>query len=68
MAGKSEKIYKNIPVHGSPERSAFRIVLEDDNNNFLCWNKFYRNLWKTKNAYPRSFIFSKEKFSPYTAF
>lgn len=30
-----KKIYKNIPLHGSPERSAFRIVLEDDNNNFF---------------------------------
>jgi len=32
---KLKKIHKNIPIQGSPERSAFRIVLEDETGNFF---------------------------------
>jgi len=30
-----KKIHKNIVIQGSPERSVFRVVVEDENNNFL---------------------------------
>lgn len=30
-----EKLHPHIPVQGSPERSAFRVVLEDKNDNFF---------------------------------
>lgn len=30
-----KKTHKNIPIQGSPERSTFRVVLEDENNNFF---------------------------------
>ena len=30
-----KKLHKNIAIQGSPERSVFRIVLEDENNNFF---------------------------------
>jgi len=30
-----KKLHCNIPIQGSPERSAFRVVLEDENNNFF---------------------------------
>ncbi|KUG23236.1 hypothetical protein ASZ90_006996 [hydrocarbon metagenome] len=30
-----KKIHKNILIQGSPERSVFRVVLEDENNNYF---------------------------------
>jgi len=64
-----KKIYKNIPVHGSPERSAFRIVLEDDNNNFFVLEQILPKSVENKKTHIHDpLFFSKEKFSPYTAF
>ena len=39
----SLKIHRKIPVQGSPERSAFRVVLEDTDKDSSSWNKLHRN-------------------------
>ena len=59
-----KKLRHDIPVQGSPERSVFRVVLEDEIGRYFLLEQIPANSLERKKLLPRHLIFYPEIISP----
>ena len=66
-----KKLHHNIPIQGSPERSVFRVVLEDENGKLFVLEQVPAKSLELKQKIARTLDFLSEKnlarIQPYLA-
>jgi homoserine kinase type II len=56
-----KNIRDDIDIHGSPERTNFRVVIEDNNSNLFILENISNNLFKRKKIIAESLFYLKNK-------